>query len=276
MKTVAEILKVSRSNLCERVSGKAKPRGSYRKAGDAALLPLVRAVVDERPTYGYRRVAALLNRRLRAESQPVVNHKRVYRLMKAQGLLLARHTAERTPRPHDGTIVAPLSNRRWCSDSFEFVCWNGDIVRVAFVLDACDREAMAWQGVAHAGISGSDIRDMMLLAVERRFGGDRAPHPVEWLSDNGSPYTARETRILAVQLNLIPCFTPVASPESNGISEAFVKTFKRDYVHVNPIPDAKTALELLAGWFEDYNQNHPHSGLGMRSPREFIQAQRAT
>ena len=69
------------------------------------------------------------------------------------------------------------------------------------------------------------------------------------------------------------CFTPVQSPESNGISEAFVKTFKRDYVRVNPLPDALTALRQIAGWFEDYNENHPHSGLRMRSPREFIRAQ---
>lgn len=70
----------------------------------------------------------------------------------------------------------------------------------------------------------------------------------------------------------MPCFTPVASPESNGIAEAFVKTFKRDYVRVNPLPDAATLLRQIAGWFLDYNENHPHSGLKMRSPREFIRA----
>ena len=121
-------------------------------------------------------------------------------------------------------------------------------------------------------ISGSDVRDMMLEAVEKRFGALRAPSPVAWLSDNGSPYTATETRRFASQLNLLPCFTPVASPESNGISEAFVKTIKRDYIGVRPIPDAATALDQIAGWFDDYNENHPHSGLRMRSPREFRRA----
>jgi transposase-like protein len=111
-----------------------------------------------------------------------------------------------------------------------------------------------------------------LEAVENRFGAVRAPHPVEGLSDNGSPSVAQETRTFATQLNLTPCFTPVKSPESSGISEAFVKTFKPDYVRVNPIPDAATALDLIAGWFEDDNECHPHSGLKMRSPREFIRA----
>jgi transposase InsO family protein len=68
----------------------------------------------------------------------------------------------------------------------------------------------------------------------------------------------------------------VKSPESNGISEAFVNTLKRDYVRVTPLPDAEAVLDLVGGWIEDHNENHPHSGLKMRSPREFIAAQSAT
>ena len=124
------------------------------------------------------------------------------------------------------------------------------------------------------GISGDDVRDLMVGAVEHRFGRvNQLPQAIEWLTDNGSSYTAKETRDFATALNLIACFTPVQSPESNGISESFVKTFKRDYARVNPLPDAVTALGKIAGWFEDYNENHPHSGLRMRSPREFIRAQ---
>lgn len=108
---------------------------------------------------------------------------------------------------------------------------------------------------------------MMLEAVEKRFRAIRAPTAIEWLADNGSP---RSTRQFAAQLNLVPCFTPVASPASNGICEALVKTLKRDYVRIRPLPDAATVLDQIAGWFEDYNENHPHSGLRTRSPREFI------
>ena len=63
---------------------------------------------------------------------------------------------------------------------------------------------------------------MMLEAVKKRFAGLWCPAPVEWLSDDGSPCTAVETRHFAAQLNLVACFTPVASPESNGIAEALV------------------------------------------------------
>ena len=130
--------------------------------------------------------------------------------------------------------------------------------------------------MANAGISGSDIRDIMLEAVECRFGACRAPSLIEMLSDNGSPCIAKETQVFARQLGLKPCFTPVRSPQSNGISEAFVKTLKRDYVQVTPLPDAQTVLGLIGSWFEDYNHHHPHSGLKMSSPREFIAAQTAT
>ncbi len=113
---------------------------------------------------------------------------------------------------------------------------------------------------------------MMLEAVEKRFRATRAPNAIVHLSDNGSAYRARDTRIFARALNLVPCFTPVASPQSNAMSEAFVKTLKRDYIRISQVPDAQTALRLIDGWIEDYNEIHPHSALKMASPRQFIRA----
>ena len=89
------------------------------------------------------------------------------------------------------------------------------------------------------------VRNLMLACVEARFGTCRAPHPVQWLADNGSAYAARDTLDFAAALSLQPCFTPVRSPESNGISEAFVKTLKRDYARIQPRPDALTVLAQL-------------------------------
>ncbi|WP_244426287.1 IS3 family transposase, partial [Rhizobium mesoamericanum] len=251
MKAVADTLGVSRSNLIERLKGKSKPRGPYHKVEDAELLPAIRRLVDQRPTYGYRRIAALLNRERRAADKPVVNAKRVHRIMGNHAMLLEKHTAVRKGRLHDGKVMVMRSNLRWCSDGLEFTCWNGEVIRLAFIIDAFDREIISWAAVANAGISGSDIRDMMLEAVEKRFGATSAPHVIEHLSDNGSAYTARETRLFAQALNLVPCFTPVASPQSNGMSEAFVKTLKRDYIRISPIPDAETALRKIDGWIED-------------------------
>ncbi|WP_149014456.1 integrase core domain-containing protein, partial [Escherichia coli] len=89
-------------------------------------------------------------------------------------------------------------------------------------------------------------------------------------TDNGSCYRANETRQFARMLGLEPKSTAVRSPESNGIAESFVKTIKRDYISVMPKPDGLTAAKNLAEAFEHYNEWHPHSALGYRSPREYL------
>lgn len=274
VKTVGQTLGVARSNVIERRNGNRPRRGSQERPGDVELAGAIRAVVDVRPTYGYRRIAALLKRERRSDGLAPVNTKRVYRLMKKHGLLLERHTGRRRPRAHDGEVATIRSNCRWCSDVLEFTCWNGEVVRVAFALDCHDREAIGWVATS-TGISGEMIRDMMVQCVEKRFGTIRAPHPVQWLSDNGSIFAAHKTIEIALALNLAPCFTPVESPESNGMAEAFVKTFKRDYLRISPIPDAAAALAAIDSWMEDYNTVHPHSRLGYRSPREYILFQSA-
>lgn len=272
MKRISESLGVARSNVLERRDGARRRRGPQERPGDVDLAAAIRRLVDARPTYGYRRIAALLRRERRSDGLAPVNPKRVYRLMKKHGLLLERHTGRRRPREHDGQVATIRSNRRWCSDALEFSCWNSEVVRVAFALDCHDREAISWVATT-AGISGEMIRDMMVRCVEQRFGAIRAPHPVQWLSDNGSIFAAHRTVEIALALNLVPCFTPVESPESNGMAEAFVKTLKRDYVRVGLIPNAAAALLLIDSWMEDYNTVHPHSRLGYRSPREYILSQ---
>ncbi|MDL2268338.1 IS3 family transposase [Desulfovibrio sp. OttesenSCG-928-G15] len=276
MKRIAEAAGVSRSQLIARTGTVTKHRACrYSKADDEVLLPLILEIMGSRQTYGYRRMCAVLNRKLEATGRSLVNHKRVYRIMRQNGLLLARHTGTTTKRAHTGVVAVPVRNTRWCSDGFEFTCDDGQRVRIAFALDACDREVIAFVATT-GGISSSMVKDLMLECVEKRFGSWHAPHSIEWLSDNGSCYTASETRAFAAQLNLRPCFTPIRSPESNGLAEAFVKTFKRDYVFTHELSDAQSVLTRLAEWFEDYNEMAPHKALRMLSPREFIRKAETT
>jgi putative transposase len=86
----------------------------------------------------------------------------------------------------------------------------------------------------------------------------------------GSGYIAHETKSLAREMGLEPRIPPVQNPQSNGMAEAFVRTIKRDYVQVSPLPDARTVLESLPLWIEHDNSLHLHKALGYRSPREFI------
>jgi transposase InsO family protein len=54
-----------------------------------------------------------------------------------------------------------------------------------------------------------------------------------------------------------------------GLAEAFVKTFKRDYVGGAELRDAESVLMQFGGWFADYNTQSPHGALGLRSPTEY-------
>lgn len=267
MSAIAKALQVSRSNLL--APRRPKLARETDAAEDAVVLEALKTVASNRSTYGYRRASAILNRERRSRGEAPINHKRAYRLMRGAGLLLARYTGKPT-RTHDGRVVTLKPDLRWCSDTFEIRCWNGERVQIAFSLDCCDRELIAFRASADYP-TALTIQDLMAETVEARFGkGTRTtPHPIEWLSDNGPIYTAHATRDFGRGLGLIICTTPAYSPESNGMAEGFVKTFKRDYLYVNELRSAAHVLAQLPAWVEDYNRVAPHKGLKMLSPAEF-------
>ncbi|EIM8647947.1 IS3 family transposase [Escherichia coli] len=272
---VSRCLRVSRAQLhvILRRTDDWKDGRRSRHSDDTDVLLRIHHVIGELPTYGYRRVWALLRRQAELDGMPAINAKRVYRIMRQNALLLERKTAvPPSKRAHTGKVAVKESNQRWCSDGFEFRCDNGEKLRVTFALDCCDREALHW-AVTTGGFDSETVQDVMLGAVERRFGNELPASPVEWLADNGSCYRANETRQFARMLGLEPKNTAVRSPESNGIAESFVKTIKRDYISVMPKPDGLTAAKNLAEAFEHYNEWHPHSALGYRSPREYLRQQ---
>ncbi|EFJ2216767.1 IS3 family transposase [Escherichia coli] len=272
---VSRCLRVSRAQLhvILRRTDDWKDGRRSRHSDDTDVLLRIHHVIGELPTYGYRRVWALLRRQAELDGMPAINAKRVYRIMRQNALLLERKTAvPPSKRAHTGKVAVKESNQRWCSDGFEFRCDNGEKLRVTFALDCCDREALHW-AVTTGGFDSETVQDVMLGAVERRFGNELPASPVEWLTDNGSCYRANETLQFARMLGLEPKNTAVQSPESDGIAESFVKTIKRDYISVMPKPDGLTAAKNLAEAFEHYNEWHPHSALGYRSPREYLRQQ---
>ncbi|WP_316890985.1 IS3-like element ISRso10 family transposase [Ralstonia edaphi] len=272
VKLVCEVLGVARSNVAAKRArpGDWRDGRTARQTDDASLVDEIRRTIADLPSYGYRRVWGRLRRERERQCEAPINAKRVYRVMRVHSLLLERRpTPPRPQRRHDGKVAVAKSNQRWCSDGFEFRCDNGEPLRVTFALDCCDREAMSWVATT-GGYSGDVVRDVMLAAVEQRFGNvPKAPAEIEWLTDNGSGYIAGKTREFATDIGLKPLTTPVCSPQSNGMAESFVKTMKRDYVAFMPKPDAATATRNLAIAFEHYNEQHPHSALKYRSPREF-------
>jgi len=249
------------------------------QASDAELLAELRKHILELPSYGYRRACALLNRQRAASGLPCVNHKRVYRLMANNGLLLPKAPRRRqSSRLHMGKVGVNASDRRWCSDGFEIKCDSGQTVTATFAKDCCDREILAWRAWEGKGLPGEPVREMLIEAVEKRFGAVEAipsHHWLEFLSDNGSAYISSQTRSIARQLGLKPINTPVCSPQSNGMAESFVNTFRRDYLSRMDLSDARAVMRQLPAAFEHFNEVHPHSSLKMKSPRQFRHDQAA-
>lgn len=118
MKTVAASLGVARSNIIERRDGHRPQRGPQERPGDVELAGAIRDLVDKRPTYGYRRIAALLRRERRAAGESQVNAKRVYRLMTAlrsNAIPDAAGRASMTARWRRSARTAAGVRTRWSS-----------------------------------------------------------------------------------------------------------------------------------------------------------------
>ena len=262
LRLISEVFGINRSNLYYRkraVDGRLRP-----ELDDKSLLRRIKRIIRRRGSYGYRRVCAWLRRRVSL----LVNHKKVYRVMKRFGLLLKRQ--QRTRWIHRGRVAVDQSNRRWCSDITGIVSWNGQKGRFAFILDCCDREVLAWRFQTH--IQWVDIGSMLDEAIAYRFGDNlETAGGLEFLHDNGPEYIATALKqYVEDDLKMIDCCTPYQSPQSNGMAEAFINTLKRDYVYQNVLEDFESVKKMISEWIEDYNSVAPHSALNMMSPRQFI------
>jgi putative transposase len=222
----------------------------------------IRQIVQGRPaSYGYRRVHGML-------SLPC-DPKTVYRLMKRNAWLSnVRQKTVHPGRLHEGQVAVRGSNRRWSSDLTWIKAWDGTRGRLAVILDCADRMVLAWRFAPR--IRHEDLCEMIREALFRRFGdfleGGRG---IELLSDNGPEYLAEGFRTFLDRMGLQPCRTPIRSPESNGVVEAFFGGFKRDYVYQNRLDTFETIQQQLPGWIRDYNEVAPHGSLGMKSPAVF-------
>ena len=160
--------------------------------------------------------------------------------MAAHALLLPKAPRRRqSSRPHEGKVAVAHSNRPWCSDGFEIKCDSGQTVTATFTKDCCDREILAYRAWEGKDLPGEPVREMLIEAVEKRYGNVEAipgTHVLEFLSDNGGAYIAAETKQIDRQLGLKPANTLVCSPQSNGMAESNARTFKRDYVNRMTLP----------------------------------------
>ena len=197
------------------------------------------------------------------------NPKTVCTIMRRKGWLSsAREKVQRSHRRHEGKVAMEVPNTRWASDISLIRAWNGKKIRVAVIADCADRTVLTFR--VQPNITGEDLSEMVKEAIYARFGQNREKaRGIQFLSDNGTEYRSKSLQGTLLLLGLKPCYTPIRSPESNGLMESFFKTLKRDYVYQNVLEEPQDIVRQMPDWIAHYNEVAPHSALAMQSPAEF-------
>jgi putative transposase len=245
-----------------RTSARYRPRRSSE--GDEAVRARLRALATERPRFGYRRLQAVLRR-----EEIVVNHKRVARLYRAEGLAVRRRSRKRIGGTGRGRPALPTRpNEQWGLDFVADALATGRRIRLLNVLDLFTREALAIE--VDVSLPGARV-----VAVLERVAAERGA-PAELVLDNGPELTGRALDEWAVARGVRLRFIDPGKPSQNGFVESFNGRFRDeclDQMWFTSLADARAAVE---GWRVDYNGSRPHSALGYRTPDEIRAAFPAT
>jgi putative transposase len=247
------------------------PRGSaYYHARPGEDRPVRDALVEPAgrwPTYGYRRLTAMLKRR-----GLVVNHKVVRRLM--HGLGIAGEAHERKPRttnsehayPRFPNLVEGLEVTRpeqvWVAD-VTYIRLRKEFIYLAVIMDVFTRCIRGWH------LSRSLEHGLTVVALKRALEGGR---PGIHHSDQGVQYAATAYIELLRSREVEISMASVGEPEENGYAERLMRTIKEEEVDLSEYLDLADARRQLRRFLDDvYNTKRIHSSLGYLTPSEFEQ-----
>lgn len=259
MRRICVVLHLSRSSLQER----AIPNGRRQRA-QPELEAKVYLLIQEHPSYGYRRLWALLKYRLGLK----VNRKRIYQLLKRKHWLV--HQRVRTPRPRVKGWVSRTSrsNQRWAMDLTHVNCGVDGWAHLVAVIDCCDRELVGWEFALRG--RAKEAERAIEEACIKRFGTLRPLGVAPVLrSDNGLVFQSRRFRSACRDYRLRQEFITPYTPEQNGIIERFFRSLKEECVWQKPFKTFAEAKREVARWIDWYNTGRPHQSLGYKSPREY-------
>jgi putative transposase len=171
------VLGVARSALYRH---HAAPVTHPRVAEDAELVARIKELIDAHPTYGYRRIWA----RLRFGDGRVINRKKVRRLMKAHGWMVAQRPTTPKPRVRRKKSVATRRNERWALDATHIDCGADGWGHLVAVIDYYDREIVGWEFALRG--RANEAERALEMACLTRFGTLRPHGEVPIIrSDNG-------------------------------------------------------------------------------------------
>lgn len=240
-----------------------KPQPRKRRPLDVNLVERIRAIIDRYPTYGLRRISALLRRDI------VVNRKKVHRVLKTNGWQVRKRAKGHRPRARGMRSRAEAINERWAIDTTHVFCGRDGWCHLTAIIDCCSRRILGWR------FSSSGIADVAAAALEealRTAGIDRTADQRPTLrSDNGLVFGSKAFSKVVRKFRLSQEFITPYTPEQNGMIERFFLSLKEECVWLHNFANKDQAFREIADWIDEYNEERPHSALRYLSPMQFIE-----
>ena len=235
----------------------------YRSVADeqAALRIRIRDLAQARVSYGYRRIHVLIKR-----EGWKVNHKRVYRIYKQEGLMMRT----KKPRRHVSAcrrmdrLVATQSNESWSMDFMSDELYNGQRIRLLTLVDNYTRESLAIEIDNHIG--GQRVVEMLMQLGEERS----MPRTIR--VDNGPEFISKRLDQWAYLNKVELDFSRPGKPTDNGFIEAFNGRLRQECLNEHWFLSLEDAREKVEQWRLHYNQERPHGALGNLTPMQFAAA----
>lgn len=227
---------------------------------ESKLRDEIRKLAEKHKTYGYRFITALLCR-----EGWEVNHKRVYRIWKEEGLQLPRKKKKRRRVGPKGEVVnkATHPNHVWSYDFVEDRTEFGVKIRVLNIIDEYTRESLFQR--AERSLPAAKVID----TLDWLFQIHGAPEYIR--SDNGPEFVAGKVQDWLEKQNCKTMYIEPGSPWENAYIESFNGTFRRECLDRNLFRNLKEAQGMIEKWRIKYNEERPHSSLGYKTPKEFAE-----
>ncbi len=249
---------VSERRAC-RVVGIGRSSVRYRPTGrpdEAALRQRLRELAGERKRFGYRRLHVLLGR-----EGVAVNHKRVERLYRDEGLAVRRRARKRLATVERVPLLLPTGpNEQWSLDFISDALSWGRRIRMLAVVDTVTREALAIE------VDTSLPGERVVRVLERLVRERGAPRAI--VLDNGPELTGRALDQWAYERGVQLRFIVPGKPMQNAFAESFVGRLRDECLNEHWFTSLSDARRTIETWRRDYNGVRPHSSLGYRTPTE--------
>ena len=243
---------ISQRRACQLVGVDPKTVRRTRPPDCPEIRKEMKEIAGKRRRFGYRRIGILLERK-----GMIMNHKKLYRLYREEGLSVKRWRGRkrargsRTPMPE-----AAHPNARWSLDFLADSFGASRKFRILAVIDDCCRENLCL--TADTSISGARVA-RELDALMRIYG-----KPACIVSDNGTEFTSRAILKWADKNGVPWHYIDPGKPQQNAFIESFNGSLRDELLNEEIFDTLDDARRKLALWRYDYNTVRPHSSLATR------------